>query len=447
MGVRQSNKLDVSENKIEITNYCPTHISKIYSQEGMRENSFDIADLSSIKKIQLHIRAYVDFYGGYAEHGRYVALGLNDSGECCVKLTPIKSLVDIDPFLHQKCNFLVNNPAFKIDESIFLTIAGPGWAQEKFQPKSRYKIIWTMTESANVPPEFLEWFRDVDEVWAPTTCDIKRFVDVRQRLIRMPLGVNESIYNPWIQPINIHNLRGRFVFGVLGSWNKRKGIKKIIRAFCRTFNPNDNVSLLLVCKYGTRPYDGWKDGEKVSKDDKEKWDIKYEFERYTKDLAPLLPHVSIIDVPIHENIMPNVLKRFNCLVGFSMGESTWLPGLQAMMMKIPVIQLSNICSGFMDYMNKENSFLCDYSDLVMAGEELYKGTSEYYKDQYFADGNEDELMEKMRYIYNDYKKGKEEIILKTERAYQDVLPKWTQENSLKNVIQRLKEIKNGNTII
>jgi glycosyltransferase involved in cell wall biosynthesis len=444
MGVRQKNSLDVSVNKTEIINYCPIHISKVYSQEGLKENCFDIADLSSIRKIQLHIRAYVDFLGGYSEHGRYVALGLNESGECCVKLTPIKSLIDIDPFLHQKCNFLINNPAFKIDESIFLTIAGPGWAQEKFQPKSRYKIIWTMIESLYIPKEFHEWFKDVDEIWAPTTCDMKRFVDVKKKLIRMQLGVNEILYNPSVIPIDIYNLRGRFVFGVLGSWNKRKGIKKIVRAFCSAFGPNDNVSLLLVCKYGTRPYDGWKDGEKVTKDDKEKWDIKYEFERYTKDLGPL-PHVSIIDVPIHENIMPNLMKRFNCLVGFSMGESTWLPGLQAMMIKIPVIQLANPCCGFMDYMNNDNSFLCKYNDLVKADEELYKGTSEYYEDQYFADGHEEELMEKMRTVYNDYRRGKDEIKLKTDRAYNDVLPKWSQTNSLNNVVQRLKEIKNGNS--
>jgi len=447
VGIRKGNKLDVAENKIEITNYCPTHISRVYTQEGLNQNSFDIADLSSIKKIQLHIRAYVDFYGGYSEHGRYVTLGLNDSGECCVKLTPIKSLVDIDPFLHQKCNFLVNNPAFKIDESIFLTIAGPGWAQEKFQPKSRYKIIWTMIESLNRHPDFDKWFEDVDEVWAPTTCDVRRFDGIKPKVVMMPLGVDDNIYNPCVKPINIHNVKGRFVFGVLGSWNKRKGIKKIVRAFCRAFKSTDNVSLLLVCKYGTRPYDGWKDGEKVTKDDKEKWDIKYEFDRYTKDLKPL-PHVSIIDVPIHENIMPNVLKRFDCLVGFSMGESTWLPGVQAMMMKIPVIQLANPCCGFMDYMGENNSFLCRHYDLVEAGDELVKGTSEYYEDQEFADGNEDELIEKMLKVYKDYYKiGSEEINLKIERARPDVLQVWTQRNSLQNVIIRLKEIKNGNTTV
>jgi len=130
-----------------------------------------------------------------------------------------------------------------------------------------------------------------------------------------------------------------------------------------------------------------------------------------------------------------------------MGESTWLPGLQAMMMKIPVIQLENYCNGFIDYMQDNNSFLCKRSDLVIADEELYKGTSEYYKDQYFADGNEEELIEKMKYVYGDYRNNKIEINLKTERAMKDVLQIWTQKNSLNKAIQRLKEIKNGNTTV
>lgn len=441
----RNNKMDAVESKLEITNYCPDHISKVYTQDGLMLNSFNVAELSSPEKIHVHIRTYVDFYGGYAEHGRYVSLGLNESGKCCVKLTPIKSLVDIDPFLHQKCNFLVNNPGFKIDDSIFLTIAGPGWAQEKFQPKSRYKIIWTMVESAECHPDFKGWLNCVDEVWVPTTCDYMKFNNLgcKAKIQIMKLGINDYLYHPIVKPIDIHNLRGRYVFGVLGSWNKRKGIKKIIRAFCQAFNSDDNVSLLLICKYGTRPYDGWKDDEKVTKDDTEKWDIKYEFNRYIRNIGKI-PHVCLIDVPIHENIMPNVLKRMDCLVGFSMGESTWLPGLQAMSMKIPVIQLyNNRCNGFGDYMNEDNSFLCKDSNLVEADEELYKGTSEYYEGQKFADGNEEELIQMMRRVYKDFKDGCEEYYNKSERAYGDVL-NWTHGMSISDVVERLKEIKNDN---
>jgi hypothetical protein len=83
--------------------------------------------------------------------------------------------------------------------------------------------------------------------------------------------------------------------------------------------------------------------------------------------------------------------------------------------------------------------------LVKADEELYKGTSEYYKDQEFGDGHEEELTEKMMQVYADHCRGKLEINLKIERARRDVLQMWTQKDSLRNVIERLKEIKSGHT--
>jgi glycosyltransferase involved in cell wall biosynthesis len=439
VAVRQSDKgLDVAKEKHEVIPFCPLDLSKVYSQEGLKSRSFHVAELSSLCKIHVHLRTYVDFWGGYSEHGRNVLFGLNNSGEVCVKLSPIRSLIDIDPTVLQRCNFLINNPAFDIKDSIYLTIAGPGWAQEQFIPKDRYSIIWTMIESLDCNPDITKWVSNVKELWVPTSVDEKRFIHDNKKIMR--LGYNNDQFGPFVQPVDIPSLRGRYVFGVLGSWNKRKGIRKIIRAFCKEFKSTDNVSLLLVCKYGTRPYDGIKDGENITKEDKEKWSIDYEFKKYTEGLGDL-PHVTLIDIPLHENIMPNIMARFDSLVGFSMGESSWLPGLQAMAMHKPVIQLESNCSGFMDYMGDTNSYLCRNSDIVLADDELVKGTSEYYEGQKFADGNEDELAETMREVYSD--RFSQDQKNKVEEAAAVVSNEWTWKQSIENIIERLKEIKSG----
>lgn len=435
----RGNNLDTSEPN-KIVPYCSTDISKITSKEGALSRPFDICELNSPEKLQIHLRAYVDFYGGYAEHGRQVLFGLNDSGQCTIKLTPIQSLVDIDPFLHQKCSNYINNPAFKIKDSIFLAIAGPGWSQDKFIPKDRYSIIWTMIETMCCNIEMKEWFKEVNEIWAPTDCDVNRFraLDIADnKIFKMHLGFDPNKYNEHIKAIDIPQTRGRYVFGVLGSWNKRKGIKKIIRAFCRAFTSRDNVSLMLICKYGTRPYDGQKDDEQVSKSDPSKWDISYEFKRYTSDLRDI-PHITLIDVPLHDNVLPHVVANFDCGVGFSMGESTWLPGLEMMAMGLPVIQLQSQCSGFMEYMNEGNSYLCKKVDYVKADEELYLGTSDYYKDQQFADGDEIELSQMMQKVYTE--RESENQVHKCLRAMQTV-KSWTWKQSIEHMLVRLKEIK------
>jgi glycosyltransferase involved in cell wall biosynthesis len=447
MGVRNLNKdLDTTKSKLEVKSYCPQDISKVYSSEGALSRDFLIANLTSPEKIHVHLRAYVDFYGGYSEHGRNVLFKLQESGRCEVKLTPIKSLIDIDPPTMQRCSWFVSNPGFVRDGSIYLCIAGPGWGQDKFNPKDgRYKILWTMIESLDCHPRITEWLVPINEVWLPTQADMRRFHKVVHPLQTkriMPLGYDHKLYNPQVEEMRIANLENRYVFGVLGSWNKRKGVREIVQAFCTAFTPKDNVSLLLVSKYATRPYDGIKYDEEVTKEDIEKWDLNYELKRYLEPWKNP-PHIALIDIPIHENVLPHIMKRFNCLVGFSMGESTWLPGLQAMAMKIPVIQLASDCSGFMDYMDDENSYLCRRVNYVEADDELVKGTSEYYEGQKFAQGSSEELVNTMRRVYEERRNRVQKEKL-TNALYSVSDRTW--DKQIKKVVERLEEIHGAKNI-
>jgi glycosyltransferase involved in cell wall biosynthesis len=295
-----------------------------------------------------------------------------------------------------------------------------------------------MIESMCCHPDMKKWLGNVREVWAPTDVDVDRFKALELKNIqRMQLGFNNKAFHPDVEPIDIPDLRGRFVFGVLGSWNKRKGIRDIVRAFCRAFTSRDNVSLLLVCKYGTRPYDGIKNGEQVSKTDSEKWDIRYEFKKYIEDFTDI-PHITLVDIPVHDNILPHLCANMQALVGFSMGESTWLPGLQFFGMRKPVIQLKSQCSGFTDYMTDANSYLCKEVKYIEADEELYKGTSDYYEGQQFAQGSEYELADMMKKVYEEHGTDKQQM--KLDKAY-ETSKRWTWGVSIRNVINRLKEIR------
>ena len=436
-----NNGLDSCKEKLEVKNYCSMDIAKINTQQGILARNFSVGELSSVGKTNLHIRAYVDHYGGYAEHARNILFGLENTGRFNIRVTPIKSIIDVDPITLQKINHFICNPAFKNENSIFLGIAGPGWFQEKFLPKeAKYKIAWTMIESVSCHEKMKEWLKNVDEIWAPTNCDLERFNCLGLKNVKViRLGFDEKLYNPNVEPVKIVQLKGKFVFGVLGSWNRRKNVGKIVRAYCKAFKGMDNVCLLLVSKYSMRPYGGIKYGEEVKKEDLSKWDMRYEFDLFTKDLVNL-PSVCVIDVPIHENVMPNILANFNCLVGFSMGESTWLPGLQAAAMKIPIIQLAAPSNGFLDYLNKDNSYLIENYFLVDADDELVKGTSSYYENQKFFDGDENDLANTMFQVYLQRKEGFEKDI---EQLCEYVLRCYTWDNSVLSVSNRLREI-NGN---
>ena len=107
-----------------------------------------------------------------------------------------------------------------------------------------------------------------------------------------------------------------------------------------------------------------------------------------------------MDLPVHQEILPHICSRFDCLVGFSKGESTWLPGLELAALNKPIIQLASNCSGFMDYLSK-NRYMCRSVEYVECDEELYEGTSEYYTGEKMAKGDYLELAEKMRQVYDE----------------------------------------------
>jgi len=393
-----SNKDQLDTSKEIPTNfYCSEELRTITSAEAAVSRSFSFVNLTNPDKMNLHIRSYVDYYGGYAEHGRNVIFGLNESGMFNIKLTPIKTPIDIDPIVWNKLNWFTKNPNFKMDSSVLMTIAGPGWMQTKYLSPERLNIGWTMIESLEAHPDMIKWLGNCDYVLCPTDTDIRRFRKAKTGLAKMHLGYDDKKYHLTVPPMDIVNCRGRFVFGVLGSWNKRKNVKAIIQAFVKEFKKEEPVTLLLCCKYGTRPFGSEAEYE-------ERWTIKYEFNQYLEEIGKSIeecPHIVLLDLPLHENAMPNLMSRFDCLVGFSMGESTWLPGLQAMGMRIPIIQLTATSNGCMEYLH-DVGFLCKEGRYTKADEELYDGTSEYYKDQLFAEGNVEELSGMMRYIYKDY---------------------------------------------
>jgi len=401
LAIKERNtKLDTSSG-IKLNPICDNLFQKINSKESAYNTIFNVVNLTTPFQKHLHIRGYVDFYGGYAEHTRKVLFGLQNSGKYNIKLTPIKTPIDIDPITWNDLNNFIYPVNFKMEKSDFLCIGCPGWFRKEFLPEDRRTIGWTMIETYKLQSKLVDILNNVDVVWNPTVVDYERMkrsgVKVNMEIVH--LGYDDNEYNLEVKPVDIVQLRDRYVYGVLGSWNDRKGVKEIIQAFCRAFSKNDKVTLFMICKYGTRPYDG---SFGRSKEDIDKWNIKWEFKKYLEEINLNIenaPHIVLLDTPIHEEIMPNVMKNVDCLVGFSRGESTWLPGLQAMAMGIPIIQLKSECSGFMEYLH-DVGFLCNESKLIDADNSMYEGTSELYEGCELAIGNVDELTDKFKFLYN-----------------------------------------------
>ena len=422
------NDVATTEIQREI-NICPPDIGNVMTSDGVMARPFMVGEVTAPFKTNVVIKGYVDFYGGYGNHCREIVLRLGENPKYNVKLDPIKSPVDIHPALYSKMNWYANNMAFKKSDSTALIIAGPGHMRKGFYPEYCKRTIgWTMIETLEVMPEIANWLKNMDLILCPTMTDMRRFRTAGLNNLAMcRIGYNQNEYHEKVAPVDIANLRGRYVFGVAGSWNYRKSVEEIVQAYCMAFTANDPVSLLLVCKYGNRPWG-------PNKEDKSKWGIRVELQAILDKLTDNkddLPHICVLDVPMHPEIVPHVYSRFDCLVGFSKGESTWLPGLEIGAMGKPIIQLENEACGYMDYL-LGTRYMCKKVKYKECGPELYEGTSEYYEGQKMGFGDTLELSEMMKRVYSERGTGVQVM----ERKYIiDRVKEYTWENSVKTLCE------------
>lgn len=395
--MRRATDKDVQEeNSGERKPLCKEDFSKNFSKEHIANSAYTPYHLAFPGRKHLLIRGYTDYYGGYAEHARNVIFGLNKTGRFQIRLLNISCPIDINPLVYNDVSWFADN---KIDvaKADYLCIATPGWLQEHMLPGVQNKIYaWTMTETRRFNKKSAEWLKNANVVLCPTDTDVRRAQEAGVASpVKMHLGYDSAVYNTGVTPLRISGLEDKFIFGYVGTWSPRKGIKDIVRAYVKAFKGRTDVALLLVAKYGVVPY-----GD--DKNNRERWTIKHEFDELRKEFNGVdMPFISLIDAPMHPNVLASVCQRFDALVGFSAGESTWLPGLEVGALNKPVIQLAADCNGFMEYLNDGNSFLCRKVRYEKADEEMVNGVADLYDGQELARGDVDELASVMEYVFNN----------------------------------------------
>ena len=107
-----------------------------------------------------------------------------------------------------------------------------------------------------------------------------------------------------------------------------------------------------------------------------------------------------------------------------------MPILEAMACGLPVITTN--WSAQTDFINEHNAYLLHVRRLIDA-----QAKCPYYAGFQWADADENHLMQLMRHVFDH----PEEAAAKGRFASQEVLSRWTWENSADRIIERLRAIK------
>jgi glycosyltransferase involved in cell wall biosynthesis len=211
-------------------------------------------------------------------------------------------------------------------------------------PPDSYNIIYPAWELERYPLVWANELNNFDEIWAPSYF-IKRALEASCS--------KEVVHQPLACQINLGEFFSRAYFGLsdsdflflfffdMRSYYERKNPHGVISAFRELLKINRYKRVGLVIKVN---------GSELN---------PHLFQRLMDEIGDLSGHIKVIDAQLTDVEVKNLVRVCECFVSLHRSEGFGRGMAEAMVLGKPVI--ATAYSGNMDFMNKANSFLVDYS--------------------------------------------------------------------------------------
>ncbi|MBC7563831.1 MAG: glycosyltransferase [Gemmatimonadaceae bacterium] len=285
-----------------------------------------------------------------------------------------------------------------------------------------YMIGRTMFETDGLPPDFVDRCNLMDEVWVPSAFNEDTFkaAGVRSRIVRVPGAVDSERFRPGYDPLPINGARGTVFLSTI-EWKTRKGWQTLVLAWADAFAPTDDVTLVF----------------RSSIPDRTEADCAPEILRQIDELlaahgrrrAQLAPIV-VMGRQVADEDVPRLYAAADVYVTPSSGEGWGYPYMEAMASGI--LTIATRWSGNLEFMNDDNSLLCEIDGLIPAIDEYIAPMP----GQLWAKPSASHLSALLRVVVDDPARAAR----LAARGREDMRSLWTWERSAEIVAQRLAAI-------
>ena len=262
-------------------------------------------------------------YSSLAAVNREMALALLRDGRCELGLQQTESGELNDAESAERLSPITERLDKPLQEAVDFHLRHH-WPPDFSRPASGKLVLMQPWEYGRIPLDWIEPIRqNVDQIWAYTNyvrdCYIASGIDPDiVEVVR--LGVDPERFRPGLAALDLPTAK-TFKFLFVGGTLKRKGIDFLLKAYRETFDPDDDVCLVIK-DMGTRTfYQNQTAGEQIRalQNDPQCADIIYLNE----------------DIP--EADIPRLYSACDCLVHPYRGEGFGLPVAEAMACGLPVV--------------------------------------------------------------------------------------------------------------
>ncbi|MGH9469972.1 MAG: glycosyltransferase [Terriglobia bacterium] len=361
---------------------------------------------------------HASIYGasGYAEENWMEVLGLEQHG-IPVQLAPIGSQRDTTKLLpsavrHKLAELQQNR--VDLGRGVYYQCVPAG--DLDLDTYGRYRVARTTFETERIPEGWAERCNAMDQVWVPSTFNVKSFVESgveEQKLRIIPGGMDTRLFRPGLKPFRIPKKRG-FTFLSVFDWQDRKGYDVLFRAFLNEFRPDEDVTLLIKLYQINDPFT---DVEAK---------VLYFIERELGMPLERTPPIVLLNGVIPQQQMPRLYCSADAFVLPSRGEGWGRPYLEALCCGLPVI--GTRWGGQTDYLNDENSYLVEIEGVMAVSPDV---DIEVLAGQRWAAPSVDHLRKQMRRVFSQRHeararaaRGRQEVIERLD--WRVIIPRWVE---------------------
>lgn len=226
-----------------------------------------------------------------------------------------------------------------------------------------YNIIYPAWELSRYPDVWTPYLNRFDEVWAPSEFIAQSIRSAGLKNVHhMPLAVDVKM-SRFLTRREMDLPEDQFIFLFFfdfSSYMSRKNPFAVLEAFEQLIERMPDAPIHLVIKH--------KGGD-------EDTPARREFAKVVKRIRD---HTTIIDQPLSDNGVKNLVRNANCFVSLHRSEGFGRGLAESMALGIPTIGTGY--SGNLDFMNADNSWLVDHTMIPLGNDEYPEGEGQEWAD-------------------------------------------------------------------